>query len=83
MALEEVTEAFASEVFEARVDSEARLVRDVDRPFESRSNTLEPEDLRCNGISMFSAVKLGSLKLEFRYEEREMIPSRGFRDIPC
>ena len=69
MALEEVTEAFASEVFEARVDSEARLVRDVDRPFESRSNTLEPEDLRCNGISMFSAVKLGSLK--FRYEERE------------
>ena len=68
MALEEVTEAFASEVFEARVDSEARLVRDVDRPFESRSNTLEPEDLRCNG--MFSAVKLGSLKLEFRYEER-------------
>ena len=48
MALEEVTEAFASEVFEARVDSEARLVRDVDRPFESRSNTLEPEDLRCN-----------------------------------
>ena len=61
-----MTEAFASEVFEARVDSEARLVRDVDRPFESRSNTLEPEDLRCNG--MFSAVKLGSLK--FGYEER-------------
>lgn len=51
VALEEVTEAFASEVFEARVDSEARLVRDVDRPFESRSNTLEPEDLRGGSVT--------------------------------
>ena len=46
MALEEVTEALASEVFDARVESVARFVRDVDRPLESLSNTLEPEDLQ-------------------------------------
>jgi hypothetical protein len=58
VALDEVTEAFASEVFEARVDSEARLVRDVDRPFESRSNTLEPEDLRgCSVTSLAEPVR--------------------------
>ena len=50
MALEEVTEALASEVFEARVESVARFVRDVDRPLDRRSNTLEPEDLRGNAI---------------------------------
>ena len=46
MALEEVTEALASEVFDARVESVARFVRDVDRPLDRRSNTFEPEDLR-------------------------------------
>ena len=45
VALEEVTEALASEEFEARVESVARFVRDVDRPLDRRSNTLEPEDL--------------------------------------
>ena len=40
-----MTEALASEVFEARVESVARFVRDVDRPLDRRSNTLEPEDL--------------------------------------
>ena len=47
MALEEVTEALANEVLEALVESVcARFVRDVERPLDRRSNTLEPEDLR-------------------------------------
>ena len=46
MALEEGTEALASEVFEARVESVARFVRDVDLPLDRRSKTFEPEDLR-------------------------------------
>ena len=46
VALDEVTEAFAKEVLDALVESElARLVRDVDRPVDKRSNTFEPEDL--------------------------------------
>ena len=50
MALEEVTEALASEEFEARVESVARFVRDVDRPLDRRSNTLEPEDLAWDNL---------------------------------
>ena len=52
MALEEVTEALASEEFEARVESVARFVRDVDRPLDRRSNTLEPEDLAWDNYVM-------------------------------
>merc|ERR1712107_624652 len=46
VALDEVTEAFAREELDALVESElARLVLDVDRPVDKRSNTFEPEDL--------------------------------------
>ena len=51
MALEEVAGALASEVFDARVESVARFVRDVDRPVDRRSNTFEPEDLHRHYMS--------------------------------
>jgi len=63
VALEEVTEALASEVFEARVESEARFVRDVDRPLDRRSNTFEPEDLRGGSVTSLAEPVRESLSI--------------------
>lgn len=63
VALEEVTEALASEVFDARVESVARFVRDVDRPLESLSNTLEPEDLRGGSVTSLADPVRESLSI--------------------
>jgi len=63
VALEEVTEALASEVFEARVESVARFVRDVDRPLDRRSNTLEPEDLRGGSVTSLAEPVRESLSI--------------------